>query len=620
MMRLADVTRRAAVDIGAPARIFLGVVVGSLASTSGRAADPRSIRNGREIPSVRYADQPYVVVLPDGSWLCTLTTGSGAEGSGGQHVISTISTDEGRTWSEPVAIEPPTGPEASWVVPLVCPDAGPARGAGPGGRVYAFYTYNGDEVRTLPGKRRNIRSDTHGWYVFKHSDDGGRTWSGERHRIPLRVTDCDRSNDWRGEVQMFWGIDKPKASGGVVNFAFTKLGRYFLKNGEGWLLRSGNILTERDPAKVRFELLPEGERGIRAPGFGSVQEEHNTVPMSGGGLYCVYRTTTGHPCHTYSRDGGRTWLEPEHMTYSPGGRKVKQPRACPKLFRCSNGAFLFWYHNHGGRDFNDRNPAWIAGGVEKGGRIHWSEPEVLLYDPDPKVRMSYPDLIEQGGRYWITETQKEVARVHEIDAALLEGMWNQGGPSKVAEVAKDGLVLRLGGREAEKPLAKSVRMTVLPDLSGSGGFAVDMWLVLDDLAGGQVVLDSRKGDGSGLRVETTAEGALRIDIADGERSGGWDTDPGAVTAGRLHHVVFIVDGGPKIVTVVADGVLLDGGAHRQYGWGRFDAKLGDVTGSPELRVAPSMRGEVRSLRIYDRYLRTSEAVANFRAGGVTPPR
>ncbi|MHC4248451.1 MAG: LamG-like jellyroll fold domain-containing protein [Planctomycetota bacterium] len=610
MMRLADIPRRASAGGGAPARILLGVVVGSLASTSGPAADPRNIRSGREIPSVHYADQPYVVVLPDGSWLCTLTTGSGAEGSGGQHVISTISKDEGRTWSEPVAIEPPTGPEASWVVPLVCPT----------GRVYAFYTYNGDEVRTLPGRAKRIRSDTHGWYVFKYSDDGGRTWSRERRRIPLRVTDCDRSNDWRGEVQMFWGIDKPKASGGAVSFAFTKLGRYFLKDGEGWLLRSENILTEPDPAKVAFELLPGGERGIRAARFGSVQEEHNTVPMAGGGLYCVYRTTTGHPCHTYSRDGGRTWLEPEHMTYSPGGRKVKQPRACPKLFRCSNGAFLFWYHNHGGRDFKDRNPAWISGGVERDGRIHWSEPEVLLYDPDPRVRMSYPDLIEQGGRYWITETQKEAARVHAIDAALLEGMWDQVAPGGAAEVARDGLVLSLGGREAGKALPKAVGMPALADLSRGGGFAVDMWLVIGDLAGGQVVLDSRDDAGRGVWVETTDKKTLRIGMADGGRSGGWDTDAGVVTPGRLHHVVFIVDGGPKIVTVVADGKLLDGGPHRQYGWRRFDAKLGDVTGSPELRVAPSMRGAVRSLRIYDRHLRTSEAVANFRAGRVSPGR
>jgi hypothetical protein len=237
--------------------------------------------------------------------------------------------------------------------------------------------------------------------------------------------------------------------------------------------------------------------------------------------------------------------------------------------------------------------------------------------------MSYPDLIEQGGRYWVTETQKETARVHEVDAALLEGLWGQlapEGPAEaagVAEVVTTGLVLSLGGPEAGKPLPKSAPTPALPVLSEGGGFTIDMWLALDDLGAGQVVLDScgRADEAPGIRIETTADGTLGLRMSDGARSARWDTDPGAVSPGGPHHVVFIVDGGPKIVTVVADGVLLDGGAGRQYGWGRFDARLVDVTGSGELRVAPSMRGAVRSLRIYDRYLRTSEAVANFRAGG-----
>jgi hypothetical protein len=62
-----------------------------------------------------------------------------------------------------------------------------------------------------------------------------------------------------------------------------------------------------------------------------------------------------------------------------------------------------------------------------------------------------------------------------------------------------------------------------------------------------------------------------------------------------------------------DGVLCDGGDHRQYGWGRFDAELGDVSGSGRLRLAPSMKGRLHGLRLYDRYLRTSEAIASYHA-------
>ena len=94
----------------------------------------------------------------------------------------------------------------------------------PSGRVYAIYTYNGDEVRSLPGSKRQIRSDMLGWYCFKYSDDAGKTWS-KRYRIPIRTTAADRGNQWKGEVNIFWGIDKPKVSDQGVTFCFTKLGR-----------------------------------------------------------------------------------------------------------------------------------------------------------------------------------------------------------------------------------------------------------------------------------------------------------------------------------------------------------------------------------------------------------
>ena len=83
-----------------------------------------------------------------------------------------------------------------------------------------------------------------------------------------------------------------------------------------------------------------------------------------------------------------------------------------------------------------------------------------------------------------------------------------------------------------------------------------------------------------------------------------------IQAGKLHHVVITVDGGPKIITFVVDGVLGDGGDQRQFGWGRFSPTLRTPNGSPTLKIA----GAVRSLRVYNRPLRTSEAVGNFHAG------
>jgi hypothetical protein len=407
---------------------------------------------------------------------------------------------------------------------------------------------------------------------------------------------------------MFWGIDKPSIVDGGVYFSFTKLGRYFLGNGEGWLYYSNNILTEKDPEKTHWELRPEGDHGIRNPKFGSVQEEHNLVPLGGERLYMVYRPTTGFPCHTYSKDGGKTWDIPEPMTYSPGGRTIKNPRACPKLWRCANGKFLFWFHHHGGRSFHGRNPAWITGGALKDGRMHWSQPEILLYEPNPETRMSYPDLIEQEGRYWVSETQKTVARVHEIPADLLEGLWRQhDGKPAVAE----GAALSLNAREIAS--GKTGDLPQLPDLALGGGFSVDVWLKMANLAAGQTILDSRDDAGCGFALSTGEKGSLTFSMSDGLRKATWTSDPGVLTPGKLHHAVFIVDGGPCIISVVCDGVLGDGGPDRQYGWGRFHPAFGSPSGA-SLRVAPALRGAVKHLRLYDRDLRTSEAVGNFRAG------
>ncbi|NQT11548.1 MAG: exo-alpha-sialidase, partial [Planctomycetes bacterium] len=350
--------------------------------------DPRNLRAGHRIPDEGYCDQPYTVITHDGNWLTTMTTGPGREGDHGQHIVATISSDQGVTWSKPIDIEPSDGPEASWVMPLVTPS----------GRVYGFYTYNGEMVRQWEGKP--VRTDTVGWYCTKYSDDHGRTWSEERYRLPLPPAPVDAKNTFGGAHQIFWGIGKPITHGDTAWFAFSRCGALVVDKSEGWFYRSDNVLREPDPKKIVWQLLPDGDRGLRGLEFGEVHAEQNIVALGDGSLYCMYRTLTGYPFHAYSRDGGHTWTKPTHATYTPGGRKMKTPRACPRIWRCENGKFLFWYHNHSDKSrsgWTGRNPAWISGGVERDGFIHWSEPEILLYDPQVSKKISYPDLIEQDG-------------------------------------------------------------------------------------------------------------------------------------------------------------------------------------------------------------------------------
>ena len=567
--------------------------------------DWRNIENGYVISaSEDYCDQPYVVITDDGNWLCVMTTGKSEEGSQSQHIVSTISTDKGRTWSVPVDIEPPGPPEASWAMPLKVPY----------GRVYVFYTYNGDNLREIEADNEDARKrvDGLGYLMFKYSDNNGKTWSQERRAVPMRLFRIDRENPYQGKVLFFWGVGKPVVADSSVYMGLSKIGRCgegFAAQSEGFFLKSDNILTQREPEKIQWETLPDGDEGLRAPD-GPIAEEHNLVVMKSGALYCTYRTTRGHNCHAYSRDGGHAWTPPAYATYTPGGRKIKHPRAANFVRKFSNGKYVLWYHNHSGKSYSHRNPAWLCGGIEKDGFINWTQPEIALYHDDfPNVRISYPDFIEDEGEIFITETQKSVARAHKMDRNLLNGLWNQLDNRNVAQ---EGLVLEL--RRGQCEAASTAAMPELGNLSGGKGFSIDFRVNFERLSGGQIILDTRRRDGRGIHVGTTEAGTIRITLNDGRTESSWDCDRGILKTGIWHHVAIIVDGGPKIITFVIDGELCDGGEIRQFGWGRFNGIMEDVNGKSTLEIAGRLDGQIAILRIYDRYLRTSEAVGNFRAG------
>ena len=594
----------------------------------GGVPDSRHINNGWQIPSEGYCDQPYVVKTDDGAWLCIMTTGSGHEGATGQHIVSTRSTDCGRTWSALVDVEPADGPEASYAVLLKVPS----------GRVYAFYNHNTDNVRRVKADNPPYadgyctRVDSLGHFVFKYSDDHGLSWSQQRYDVDVREMEIDRNNADGGQLRYFWNVGKPIVAHGAAFVSLHKVGGFgdgFFTSNEGVLLRSENILTESDPSAIAWQTLPEGDRGLRAPsGGGTVASEHSYSVLSDGSFYCVYRTIDGHPACAYSRDGGRTWSEPQYKQFADG-HLLKHPRAANFAWRCRNGRYLYWFHNHGGRfirehpaqrsnAYQDRNPVWLCGGVEVDGPdgkvIQWSQPEIVLYDDDPYIRMSYPDLIEEDGQYYLTETQKDVARVHQIDSALLEGLWDQ---FDAAYVGREDLVLECSG-----PGPAVVDMPALPRFnrrSGQSpygtedlraGFSLDMWLQLDSSVAGRVLLDTRMENGQGFVVQHKGQGQLSIWMDDGRTQAGWDSVPQMVSVGKRHHVVIIVDGGPKIIRFIVDGRLDDGASYRQFGWGRFSPHLQHANGASRLLVD----GAIESVRLYGRALRTSQAVAHFRAG------
>ena len=578
-------------------------IISSIASMAQSGSyDFRDRRNGKPIYESGYIDQPYVVVLDSGEWLCVFTTGAGAEGTGGQHIVSTVSTDKGKTWSKPVRIEEPSAESASWAMPYKTQY----------GRIYVFYDYNGDKIHSM-NFMDNIREDMLGWYCFKFSDDKGKTWS-KRYRLPVRTTAVDRKNDWAGKVQIMWGIGKPINVGAQgMMFGFTKLGKYMLEDGEGWFMRCDNINAERDPEKLKWVNYPEGDHGLRNPDFGPVQEEQNIVEMSNGTLYCMYRTVMGHPAESYSYDGGKTWTLPQIPNYYTGN-PIKHPRACPRIFKTKGDRYLFWHHVNGGTDFENRNPVWISGGIEVNGKIVWSQPEILIYAPGlSKERMSYPDLIEQDGRYWITETNKVQGLCHEVDPDFFSNLWGQ---FQLATVATKGLVINQRGPEL---INREFDLPAIEEPSKGLGFTIDLVANITRLKEGEVICESRDKDGKGYWLEMGANYSVKFTMSDGVKSTSWSSDAGVIKFFGTTEISLMVDYRAKIISYVINGIFNDGGKERIFGWGRLDADMGPVSTRKirigDISIGGGLRGNnvVKAFRYYNRPLTVTECIGNYRS-------
>ncbi|WP_291367922.1 exo-alpha-sialidase [Cyclobacterium sp.] len=618
--------------------ILVGLLIltfaGNAASALAQANDWRNIENGLVIPDKSYSDQPYIVKTNDGAWLCVMTTGAGHEGASGQHIISQRSFDQGLSWEGMVEIEPADGPEASYAVLLKAPS----------GRVFVFYNHNTDNLREVKGDDPPYkdgvvrRVDSQGYFVFKYSDDHGKTWSEGRYTIPVREFEIDRNNPYQGDIRFFWNVGKAFAHKGSAFVPLTKVGGFgngFFTSNEGVLLKSENLFDVADPENARWQTLPEGDIGLRTPEKGGpIAAEHSYSVLSDGSFFVVYRSLDGHPVYSYSRDQGKTWDPPQYMRYADG-RLMKHPRAANFAWKCENGKFLYWFHNHGGRfirehpnpgsiGYNDRNPVWIAGGKEVPGEagqiIKWSQPEILLYDDDPLIRISYPDLIEAEVNYYFTETQKDIARLHQIDTSFLNTLWNQ---FDAVSPVNDGLKIDWQGEGAALPAelpapvmpSFRIRDTNTADYRGkntSNGFTIEMGFVLNELGKGQVLADTRDASGKGWWISISENETLEFQMNDGQTTAVWSADPGLLKAGKRHQVSIIVDGGPKIIAFVLDGRFNDGGEERQFGWGRFSPYFQSAAGSPILRVGPALNGEVHYLRFFDRALMVTEVLASQR--------
>lgn len=579
--------------------------------------DIRHIETGFEIPTRSYSDQPFLIKAADGAWICCVTTGLAEEGNPGQHVTTLRSTDKGMTWSSPLPVEPPGSPENSYAVMTKTPS----------GRIYIFYNYNGDNIREIiadnPPYSTGLcsRVDSLGDFVFRYSDDNGKSWSENRYKIPVREFLIDKTNPYKGEIRFFWNVGKPFVIDGEVYVSIHKvggIGEGFFTSSQGALVKSSNLMTEQNPEKITWETLPDGDIGLKTPeGGGPISEEQSYSVMDDKSIYVVYRTADGYPVETYSRDKGHTFEEPQYKRYADG-RLMKNPRAANFAWKCENGKYLYWFHNHNGRDYEDRNPVWVSGGIEadsENGRIiKWTQPEILLYDDDTFVRMSYPDLLEQNGEYFISETQKDIARVHKIPNEFLDTLWSQLDIN--TEYRQDILAEQAASNEIKLPSLPHFAVRNWHDpayrqMDTAAGFTLDFWLDASQIAPSTCLADNLTADRRGFKLYTDDRNNLTLYLSDGQTASVCTIEDNAYSKNEKHHISVIIDGGPRIVSFVADDRFCDGGEYKQFGFCRFSPYLRDINGNAVLKL--SDKG-ISKFKLYSKAIMTTQAIGNYRAG------
>jgi hypothetical protein len=172
---------------------------------------------------------------------------------------------------------------------------------------------------------------------------------------------------------------------------------------------------------------------------------------------------------------------------------------------------------------------------------------------------------------------------------------------------------------------------VLPDLRAGGGFTLLMQfrgtreavLQRGTLISAMTTVTAALGEQAtsrtitkGYKISVTAAAEIELMLTDGfeivfnfatstaANAGIWD--------GRDHVVTFIIDGGPRVASVVVDERLDDGGDAAAQGWVFHPPGLGEIGGS-SVRLAPAFGGTLSRFVVYERALLTTEAIAAARA-------
>jgi hypothetical protein len=295
--------------------------------------------------------------------------------------------------------------------------------------------------------------------------------------------------------------------------------------------------------------------------------------------------------------------------------------------------------------WGSRNPYWLSAGWsdETNTTIQWSEPECVLYSHNASDRIGYPDLFfaepwetQQGAgdseeTLYMTETNKQVARLHAIDKALVNGLVAQRTNSQLPKRAD--WVSNNRSKKQTLPFA-------LPDLRLRQSISFELWLAAPMTAGTTLLLDCHAASGaapnnSGISIHTSTHGNRTVvysQFGDGLQVGKIPPSDGSPepntrcvvdstrSSSGQHHIGLVIDGVAKLALITVDGVLCDGGDHleaTQGFWFGLNSTMGSLAGSGKEQVSCHIHQPSGRVRGYERALRVSELVGSWKYGNHT---
>lgn len=564
--------------------------------------DSRYINNGLEIPTAGgYADQPSIVVLSDGTFVCATTTGKGKEGAKGQYVSVMRSLDEGKTWSEGAPLEEPEWESAYAVLVTDRFD-----------RIYCLYNYNLDHFDI--NSFGCYRLDMGGTYCMRYSDDGALSWS-ERIIVDVGVTSLDDEYPYYPEenkrYRFMWNVARPFIDGDDL---YVMIGKPFLgikKLYENIETTRGVLIVARGIVKdphAPFVTLPEGKKELMPRGNDRITEEHCCVKLSDGTLFVTSRTESGYPLVFVSRDDGKSFTDgfiPSHV----GGLPVKQPRAANFLWKLKNGKYLYWCHNVGKMYYDFRNPAWCCPcfevDTENGKELAYGQPEILFYHRGNHLSISYPDIIEHKGQLLITETQKQIARIHTVSEKLQNALFNQDTVCKrlegipMAELKEKGMPeqvyakINQDDREEWKEIVESSGTT---------------WIFEGTFEKNSSVLNAYNKKRGGFRVNVNDDGTITC-FASGEGANVTIESSINLCDNKKHHVVWIMDTAACISYLVIDGVFDNGGDVFECGWKYIPPMLSNIRAVKDVIFSEKLI----DVRLISNSILTYDAIGDWRS-------